>query len=105
MNNKKMTLREKLEKYSVPAEKVFSDLNFTEKEKRRVEERIKEYDLLMALKKIRKKLNLSQEKLAQKANLPRTTITKIESGNYNPTISTLMAIASAMDKKLEIRFT
>ena len=43
--------------------------------------------------------------LAKKANLPRTTITKIESGTYNPIVSTLAAMASAINKKLEINFS
>jgi len=41
--------------------------------------------------------------LAKKAAIPRTTITKVESGKYNPTVSTLMSIASAMNKTLQIR--
>ncbi|HEX7018290.1 MAG TPA: helix-turn-helix transcriptional regulator [Patescibacteria group bacterium] len=62
------------------------------------------YDILLAVRNFRKKFNLTQEQLAQKASLPRTTITKIESGNYNPTIKTLMTIAEALDKKLKISF-
>jgi DNA-binding XRE family transcriptional regulator len=104
MNKRKLTLEEKIKKYTVPAEKVFDDLNFTEEEKNIIEAKKREYYLLVALKKRRKELKLTQAELAKKANLPRTTITKIESGTYNPTVSTLMAIASAMDKKLEVKF-
>jgi DNA-binding XRE family transcriptional regulator len=66
------------------------------------DEFIRRYHLLIVIKQARKALGLSQQQLADKANLPRTTITKIESGTYNPTINTLINIATAIDKKLEI---
>ena len=78
--------------------------DFTEKQNLIVEEGIRKYDMLAKLKEERKKSKLTQTQLAQKAKLPRTTITKIESGTYNPTINTLSAIASAMNKKLKISF-
>lgn len=49
-------------------------------------------------------MNRMKKEILKKADLPRTTITKIESGSYNPTIQTLMRISSAMDKKLKITF-
>jgi len=76
--------------------------NFTPEQKKMVEAEIKYYDVLMALRETRKKLGLTQEQLAKKANIPRTTITKVESGSYNPTIQTLMTIASAMNRRLQV---
>lgn len=102
MNNKRKKLEEKIRKYSVSMESVFKD--FTEEENKIVDVTIRYYDVLVSLKKLRKESKLTQEGLAKKADLPRTTITKIESGAYNPTISTLMSIASAMNKKLEVKF-
>jgi len=87
---------------TVSFKEVFS--HFTKQYWKEVEEGVRLYDLRQELRGIRKQLKLTQAELAQKASLPRTTITKIESGRYNPTINTLMTIASAMDKKLEIRF-
>ena len=68
-----------------------------------VQDEIRYYDVLVELKKLRLKLGLTQEQLAQKAELPRTTVTKIESGTYNPTLNTIMVLASAMDKKIQLR--
>jgi DNA-binding XRE family transcriptional regulator len=76
---------------------------FTPEQNAMVENEIRYYDALISLKATRKKLGLTQEEVAQKANLPRTTVTKIESGKYNPTLSTLMSIASALNKTLQIR--
>lgn len=63
----------------------------------------KYYEVVVALKKARQKQKLTQVELAKKARIPRTTVTKIESGKYNPTLSTLMSLASAMNKKLQVR--
>ena len=63
-------------------------------------------DLRMATRKIkelRRKLGISQTLLAQKAGIPRTTLTKIESGYQNVSILKLMKVADAMDMDLEIQ--
>ena len=58
--------------------------------------------LAQNIKKFRKKLNLSQEELAQKAGITYSTLIKIESGaNDNPTVKTLAKIAKALDIKID----
>ena len=50
------------------------------------------------IKKIRKKKEISQDKLSKLANVTLTTLTKIEVGiNKNPTINTLQKIAKALE--------
>lgn len=51
------------------------------------------------LKSIRKKQKLSQEELAFRCNLDRTYISMLERGIHQPTLSSLLAIAGAMDMK------
>ncbi len=106
MKKNKKTIEQQLKKYAVPWEnvrrKIVSD--FTNQDKQLMEEELRKYDMLLTLRRLREKLKLTQEKLAEVANVPRTTITKIESGNYNPTIHTLDKIARALGKKLEVRF-
>ena len=54
------------------------------------------------VRKARKKVSLSQDKLARKANVAYNTIVKIESGeNKNPTIETLRSIAKALDVSVD----
>lgn len=101
MNSKKKKIQKLIESNTVSTKQVFA--GFTNDQNKIVDEEIKYYDMLLEIRRVRAKLNLSQQELADKAKLPRTTITKIESGNYNPTIHTLMSIASAMDKKLEVK--
>lgn len=76
--------------------------NFTKEQKQIIKNEVRFYDVVVSLKNTREKLGLTQTELAKKANMPRTTITKVESGNYNPTLQTLMTIASAMNKQLQI---
>jgi len=54
------------------------------------------------IKKLRKKHDLSQEQLAQKAKITYSTLIKIESGaNKNPTIGTIKKIAKALGVGLD----
>jgi len=58
--------------------------------------------LAQNIKKFRKKANLSQEALAQKADITYSTLIKIESGaNDNPTIKTVVKIAKALSVKID----
>lgn len=54
------------------------------------------------IKKLRQKNNLTQEKLAIKAGIPYTTLTKIESGVIKkPAVQTVVKIAEALGVKVE----
>jgi len=88
----------KITKNTISLEEFTKD--FTPEMNQRVEAQIKYYDMLKALKQTRKQQGLTQAELAEKAKLPRTTITKIESGSYNPTLQTLATIAAALNKTL-----
>lgn len=52
------------------------------------------------LVKIRKNNGLSQEKLANAANVSLSQISRLERGIINPTLSTLSALAKAMNMPL-----
>ena len=99
---KKKTFQQILAEKTVGLDEIIAD--FTPEERLMMEVEVKKYDMLVMLRKLRKKLGLTQAKLADIADVPRTTITKIESGSYNPTIETLSKIATALNKKLEIKF-
>jgi transcriptional regulator with XRE-family HTH domain len=54
------------------------------------------------IKKLRKKYNLSQEQLAQKAKITYSTLIKIESGlNKNPTLETLTKLSKIFKVKID----
>jgi len=90
----------KLHKYGISYDQFFSDL--TPEEQEWVEKEARYYILLQDIRKERKAKGLTQQQLATKVHMPRTMITKIESGNRNVTLDTLMQIAQAMGKSLTV---
>ena len=84
----------------------YSDL-FSGYPKKRQQEILKKARYLkaaMELKKLRKDLKISQNELAQKMNVKREFITRIESGEQNITIETLNRVAEATGKEFEFYF-
>ena len=54
------------------------------------------------IKKLRLKAELTQEGLARKANIPYTTLTKVESGVIkNPSVKVIAKIADALGVSIE----
>ena len=59
-------------------------------------------NLSKTVKQLRKKMGISQEKLARFADVSNNTIINIEAGKQNnPTIDTLKKIAKALNKPIE----
>jgi transcriptional regulator with XRE-family HTH domain len=79
--------------------------DITTEEREFIDQEKKYYEIVIALRNKREKLGLTQEKLAELSNIPRTTITKVESGSRNATIQTLMSLAQAMGSTFEVKVT
>ena len=47
---------------------------------------------------------LTQKQLAQRSGVSQANISKIENGNYHPSLSTLKRIAGALGKRLVVSF-
>lgn len=58
----------------------------------------------VALMTARERAGLTQRELAQRANVPQSTITRIEHGQ-NTSFDTMSKIAFALGKKLKVEFT
>ncbi len=61
------------------------------------------YELILAIIQRRKELNLTQKELAAKVGTRQSSISRIESGEHNVRLSTLIEIAEALDARVEIR--
>ena len=48
--------------------------------------------------------NLTQTQLAQRSGISQANISKIETGNYHPSLSTLKRIADGLGKRLVVSF-
>lgn len=51
---------------------------------------------LTVIRNLRKKLDITAEEMARRAELTRSTVAKIESGKANPTLSTIGGIANVL---------
>lgn len=51
----------------------------------------------------RKMQGMTQAELARRAGVPRSNITRFESGSYNPSLELLVRIAAAMGMTLQIQ--
>ena len=64
----------------------------------------RQLDASVAVTKLRKKEGLSQQDLADKVNVSKSTIARIENGTMNPTLKMLDKIGMAVGKHLLISY-
>jgi predicted transcriptional regulator len=62
------------------------------------------YKIIESIINARKKKQLTQKELAEIIGTKQSNISRLESGNYNPTLDFLNKIAKAVGKRLEIKF-
>lgn len=72
--------------------------------KREWEDSEVEYSLTRSLVEARKKCHMTQKELAEKTGINQADISKIETGNANPALSTLTRLAEGMDMVLQLEF-
>lgn len=69
---------------------------------------IEQYDIHAEVRDLviaaRSASNLTQKQLAQRSGVSQANISKIENGNYHPSLSTLKRIADALGKRLVVSF-
>ena len=69
---------------------------------------MEDYDIHAELRELitttRNFLDITQNQLAEKSGISQSNISKIESGNYQPSVATLKKIADALGKRLVIDF-
>lgn len=63
-----------------------------------------EFAIIQALIDARKTSGFTQKELSERSGIAQSDISKLESGNANPSIRTLQRLASAMGRTLKIEF-
>jgi len=63
-----------------------------------------EYQIKSQIITLRKEKKLTQKELAELIGDKQSNISRLESGNYNPTLAKLKKIADCLNQRLEIRF-
>lgn len=63
-----------------------------------------EFSLIKQIIRLRAETNMSQAELARRMHSDQATISRFESGTYNPSIRFLKRMADALDSKLKVSF-
>lgn len=63
-----------------------------------------EFNTIQAIIDARKNRNMTQKELAERTGIDQADISKIETGNANPVLSTLKRLAEGMDMVLKLEF-
>jgi len=63
-----------------------------------------QYAMIREMIRIRNQNNITQKELSERTGIAQADISKLESGNANPSIKTLVRIAEGMGKELHIAF-
>lgn len=63
-----------------------------------------EFSIMQAMIDARKNSGLTQKQLSEKTGIAQADISKLESGNANPSLRTLHRIAAVMGMRIKIEF-
>ncbi|MDO4575004.1 MAG: helix-turn-helix domain-containing protein [Planctomycetia bacterium] len=63
-----------------------------------------EYALIEQILELRQKEGLTQAQLAERIGIQQSHLSRLESGNYNPSLAFLKKVAKGMGKKLILTF-
>ncbi len=63
-----------------------------------------EFAIIQAMIDARKRSGLTQKQLSERTGIAQADISKLESGNANPSLKTMQRLASGMGMKLKIEF-
>jgi len=63
-----------------------------------------EYDIIKQIIKARAEQGITQKELAERIGIRQSNISRLESGNYNPSLDFLKKVASGLGKELYVEF-
>lgn len=87
----------------VSFEKIKADLLKDDEFRAEYEKLRPRYEAIEQIIRARKEQNMTQAELAERIGTQKSNISRLESGNYNPTLDMLIKIAQALGKKLSIQ--
>lgn len=71
--------------------------------RREYEKLLPRYEVIEQIIRARKEQNITQAELAKRVGTQKSNISRLESGNYNPSLDFLTKVAKALGKKLTIQ--
>ncbi len=92
-----------MNKAGIPFEKIKSDMLKDEEFKAEYEKLKPRYEAIEQIIKARKEQNITQSELAKRVGTQKSNISRLESGNYNPSLDFLVKVAESLGKNLNIQ--
>lgn len=63
-----------------------------------------EYQIIKAMLETRDEMSITQKQLADMTGIPQADISRLETGNANPSLRTLKRLADGMGMRLKVEF-
>jgi len=92
-----------MSKTSVSFETVKNELMQDEEFRSEYEKLKPRYEIISQIIDARKAQNITQAELAKRVGTQKSNISRLESGNYNPSLDFLIKVARSLGKELTIR--
>ena len=86
-------------------EEIEKDMLKDEEFKAEYERLMPRYETIEQIIRARKEQNITQEELAKRVGTQKSNISRLESGNYNPSLDFLVKVAESLGKHLSIHLT
>ncbi len=87
----------------VPFDSIKSEFMLDNEFKEEYERLKPRYDVISQIIEARKENNMTQSDLAKMVGTQKSNISRLESGNYNPSLDMLIKVARCLGKKLSIQ--
>lgn len=88
---------------SVPFEEVKAELLKDEEVRSEYEKLRPRYEMIGQIIMARHEQNMTQSELARRVGTRKSNISRLESGNYNPSLDFLIKISEALGKNLKVQ--
>lgn len=92
-----------MSKVGLSFENAKSDLMMDEEFRSEYERLRPRYEIISQIIEARKEKNMTQAELARKVGTQKSNISRLESGNYNPSLDLLIKVAHCLGKELRIQ--
>lgn len=90
-------------KTSVSFEQVKAELMKSPEFRKEYDKLAPRYDVINQIIEARKEQNMTQEELAKRMKTQKSNISRLESGNYNPSLDFLIRVAHCLGKELQVK--
>ena len=92
-----------MSKAGISFEEMKSDMLKDEEFKIEYEKLKPRYEAIEQIIRARKEQNITQAELAKRVGIQKSNISRLESGNYNPSLDFLAKIAESLGKEISVK--